>query len=135
MNKQKQIEEYKQKIAKLEVEIRLEGEKNIWIKIPELKIEITNKQMFNGKTYPEILKEVKEEEIASYELMQKLRNSGKYDFLKEFWVFVPNPDLISKKNNYIARFGAFSGSADLFCNWDASYSAPSLGVFLVRELK
>jgi hypothetical protein len=45
-----------------------------WIKIKSEGIEITNEQQFNGKTYSEILKEVKEEEIASYELLQRLRN-------------------------------------------------------------
>ena len=105
-----------------------------WIKIPENGIEITSTQQFNGKTYAEILKEVKEEEIADYPLLQELRNSGKYEFLKEFWVFVPNPDRISKNNGFLARFDAFSGWAVLICYRDPTNSNPSLGVFLVRKL-
>jgi len=106
-----------------------------WIKIKEEGIEITNKQQYNGKTYPEILKKVKEEEIASYELLQRLRNTKKYNFLKEFWIFVPNPDKRSKKRNCVAGFVADSDRADLYCNGLPYYSYPSLGVFLIRKLK
>jgi hypothetical protein len=105
-----------------------------WLKILKKGIEITTKQQFNGKTYSEILKEVKEEEIATYELLQELRNKD-YKFLKDFWVFVPNPDKVSKKNNYVARFGADSVRADLICDGGLSYLNFSLGVFLIRKLK
>lgn len=105
-----------------------------WIKIPEKGIEITSKQHFNGKTYAEILEEVEEEQIATYELLQELRNKG-YEFLKDFWVFVPNPDKISKENNYVAWFVAVSDRAGLDCDRDPSYSSSSLGVFLIRKIK
>jgi len=69
-----------------------------WIKIPEEGIEITDSQQYNGLTYSEILKKVKEEEIANYELLRKLRSTKKYKFLEDFLVFVPNPDENLKKN-------------------------------------
>lgn len=135
MNIQKQIQKTEKKLLKLKEKLKKEEEKNIWIKIPEKNIEITTKQQFNGKSYPEILKLVKEEEIADYLLLQELRNTGKYEFLKDFWVFVTNPDKISNKNKYIARFDANSDLANLYCLRDADNSYPSLGVFLVRKLK
>jgi len=106
-----------------------------YIKIPEEKISITNKQQFNGLTYLEILKKVDESEIASYELLQRLRNTGKYKFLKNFWVFVPNPDKKSKKDGYVARFFAGSGGAVLNCYRNPEDANPSGGVFLIKELK
>lgn len=106
-----------------------------WIKIKDKGIEITNEQQFNGLVYPEILTKVKESEIADYPLLQELRNTGKYNFLKDFWVFVPNPDKISKKNNYIARFSADSVRAGLSCSRIPDYSSSSLGVFLIRKIK
>ncbi|MFA5395233.1 MAG: hypothetical protein WC346_04365, partial [Methanogenium sp.] len=86
-----------------------------YIEVPELKIKITPKQQFNNKTYEEILKEVDESQIATYEILQKLRNisfkSGwkKYPFMKNFWVSIPNPDEISKSNGYVAGFDADDG--------------------------
>ena len=135
MNTQKQIDKKEEELKVLKEKLKKEQEKNIWLKIPEKNIEITTKQQFNGKTYPEILKEVKKSEIADYELLQELRNTGKYSFLKDFWVFVPNPDKISKKNNYVARFGAGSGGAGLGCDGYPGYSYSSLGVFLIRKIK
>lgn len=135
MNTKQQIEQTEKKLAELKNKLKEENNKSDWIKIPELKIEITNKQQFNGKTYDEILKLVKEEEIADYPLLQKLRNTGKYEFLKEFWVSVPNPDKISKDNNYCARFVADSGRAGLLRGRYRSYSDAGLGVFLIRSLK
>lgn len=106
-----------------------------WTSIGDNK-EISVKQQFNGKTYAEIKRALKKgEEIADYPLLQKLRNSGKFKFLKEFWVFVPNPDKISENDECVARFAAGSGWACLDCSRDASCSYSSLGVFIVRNLK
>ena len=104
-----------------------------WVKIPEKNIEITKEQQYNGLTYLEILKKVKESEIADYNLLRELRNKG-YEFLKSFWVFVPNPDKISKEKGDVASFFVDSW-ADLLCFRSPSDSDGSLGVFLVRSLK
>jgi len=109
--------------------------KTKYIKIKELGIEITPEQQFNGLTYKEILKKVKESEIATYEILQKIRNLGKYEFTKDFWVFVPNPDKISKDNGYVARFVANSSRAILDCEWGPEIAVASLGVFLYRKCK
>ena len=121
----------------------LENEKNKtqWIKISKTE-EISTIQLHNNKTYAEILKLLnKNERIADYTLLKDLRNEGfesnwtKYPFLKEFWVFVPQEDKISEKNNYVARFDADSGRAVLYCNGSPSGSNASLGVFVVRKVK
>lgn len=125
----KQIEDLQKQLKEIE-------DKDIWIEIPEERIMITKKQQFNGKTYSEIL-ELKEqdEEIASYELLQRLRNTGKYDFLKEFWVFVPNPDKVCREQGKVARFYAGSDWAGLDCDGYPEDADDSLGVFLVKKLE
>ena len=138
---QKQIEKKEKELKGLKEKLREENEKDIWLDIPEKGIKITNKLQFTGKTYPEILKEVDESEIADYPLLQDLRNEGfksnweKYGFLKDTWAFVPNPDEVSKSNGYVARFDVDSGYAYLDCYGDSDYSDSTLGVFLVKKLK
>ncbi len=106
------------------------------IKVPELGIKIIPILLFNGKIYSEILKEVSEEFIVPYEILQKLRNiafeSGweKYPFMKKFWVFVPNPDEVSKSNGYIAGFNADDDRVGMDCDGGPSNWNPDLGVFL-----
>jgi hypothetical protein len=74
-NIQDKINEKKKRIAKetndlkvLEEKQRQENEKDIWLEIPEKGIKITTKLQFTGKTYPDILKEVNESDIANYKL-------------------------------------------------------------------
>lgn len=138
MLNKKQIQE---KIEKLQSQLKvieakeLEKENKVdWVSIDKFKkgYEITNKQQFNNQTYEEILKQVKEEQIADYPLLQELRNSGEFNFLKDFWVFVPNPDIISKKS-YVVWLDAGSGGAFLGCGGNPTYRYSSLGVFLVRR--
>ncbi len=138
---QKQIETKEKELKGLKEKLREENEKDIWLEISEKGIKITNKLQFTGKTYPEILKEVDEGEIADYNLLQELRNEGfksnweKYGFLKDTWAFVPNPDEVSKANGYVARFYVNSVYADLDCVRGSVNSDSSLGVFLVKKLK
>jgi len=115
---------------------KTEVEKFNFIEVPELGIKITPVQYFNGKIYSEIFEEVDESQIATYEILQKLRNisfeSGwkEYPFMKSFWVFVLNPDNVSKANGYFARFVAYSGGAFLDCYRYPSGGCSGLGVFL-----
>ena len=107
-----------------------------WLKISKNK-KISAKQMHNGKTYQECLDLLKENEtIADYPLLQKLRNSNKFGkYFKNFWVFVPHPDKITKSNNYIARFDANSVRSYLVCSRGPTDTVSSLGVFIVRQIK
>ncbi len=138
---QKQIETKEKELKNLKAKQKEENEKDIWLEIPERGIKITNKLQFTGKTYSEILNEVNESEIADYQLLQELRNEGfksnwdKYEFLKDTWAFVPDPDEVSKANGYVARFVVDSDCADLYCGRDSDDSDPALGVFLVKKIK
>lgn len=135
----KEIREAENKVKELKAKKLQESQKLKWLDIPELKISILTKLQFKGKTYPQILNEVKEEQIADYPLLQELRNQGfksnwkKYSFLKSFSAFVPNPDEVSKSNGYVARFSADSG----YAYWDfgegSRYSYSCRGVFLIKK--
>ena len=137
---EEKVKAEEKKLKELKEKFRQEQEKDIYLKIPEKEIMITTKLQFKGKTYPEILKEVDESKIADYNLLQELRNEGfksgwkKYGFLEDFWAFVPNPDEVSKSNNYVARFVAGSGYAVLYCCCDSGDSNSALGVFLVKKI-
>ncbi len=133
---QKQIEEAEKKLK----ELKTKSMENIWVEIPEKGIAITNKPQYLGKTYPEVLKKVDESEIADYSLLQELRNEGyksnwkKYGFLKDAWVFVPNPDEVSKSNDRVAGFGMDSDGAYLDCGVDSDNCYSSLKVFLIKKI-
>ena len=137
---QEEINKTEKKLKELKEKKRQESEKDIWLEIPEKGIKITTKLQFTKKTYPEILKEVDENEIANYPLLQELRNEGfksnweKYGFMKDTWAFVPNPDEVSKANGYVARFYANLDYADLDCSGYSDNSDSSLGVFLIKKI-
>lgn len=135
-----QIEKKESELKDLRSELRELENEDSWLEIPEKGIKITTKLQFTNKTYPEILEEVDESEIADYDLLQELRNKGfnskwkEYAFLKKFWAFVPNPDEVSKSNGYVARFCAYSDGAGLDCFEDSGGSNSALGVFLVKKI-
>ena len=131
---QSQIEKQEQKLNELKSKFKAQSEKLIteWTSIS--KTEEISKQVYNEKTYAEILTLLRKgERIADYPLLQELRNSGKYEFLKDFWVFVPNPDKISLDNKYVAGFSAGSGGAGFSCDRDPDSRDAGLGVFVVRR--
>lgn len=137
---QEQIDKKEKELKELKEKQRAESEKDIWLEIPEKGIKITTKLQFTNKTYPDILKEVDESEIADYPLLQDLRNEGynsnweKYGFLKDTWAFVPNPDKVSKANGRVARFNMNSGDAYLDCWFISGNSGSALGVFLIKKI-
>lgn len=132
MNKE-QLLKQKEEIEKQLKEIELQEE---YIEVPELGIKITKCQKFNNKSYEEILKEVDESKIATYEILQKLRNIAfksnwkKYSFMKNFWVWVPNNDEASKLKGNVSRFGADPDGAVLGSDRGPSGGVPDIGVFL-----
>ena len=135
---QKKIDVAEEKLKQLKEQLQKESEKNDWIKIPELKVEIQTKIHHKDKTYAECEKDLSEGElIPTYEQIQWLRNSkykGQLN-LDDSYEFVQNPDNISKENGYVARFFAYSDCAYLLCDWDSSYSDGCLGVRFVRRTK
>ncbi len=135
---QKKIDEAEDKLKQLREQLKKESEKNDWIKIPELKIEVQTKIHHKSKTYAECEKDLSEgESIPTYEQIQWLRNSKYKDQLNldDSYEFVQNPDDISKENGYVARFCAGSDCAYLYCGRDSSYSDGDLGVRFVRRTK
>lgn len=133
-----QIDEQIEKLNKKKQEILAKQEtkedKIIYTKIPELGIEVSQ-QIYNDKTYADILKIVKEEQIVDSNTLFKLRKlTDKYPQFKNFWVFVPNPDKVSKDNNFVAVFGADSNWAILDCYWNPTDTDTGLGVFLWRKI-
>ena len=126
---EKQINK-KKELKKMEEKFKQQNEVGDWYEYKK-GWEISTKQQYNGKTYSQILKLVKEENIADYPLLQELRNKS-LNFLEEFWVFVPNPDKISKEK-FVAGFYASSGRAGFICYRYPTITYPCLGVFVVRK--
>lgn len=126
---------FKYKLEKTKEKEQEVNDKVEWITISSEE-QITSKPIHLGKTYQECIDLLKEgERIADYPLIQKLRNSEEFQkYFKDFWVFVPNPDYISLKNKYVARFYADSDGADLGCGGNPAYTYSSLGVFVVRQI-
>jgi hypothetical protein len=133
MNK---IETLKKQREEIDKKIKEEESKTLYIEVPELGIKIIPKQMFNNKIYSKILNEVDESQIATYDILQKLRNISfksnwkKYPFMKSFWVVVPNPDEYEKSKGSVAGFYASDGGSGLGCDRVPSDGDSGLGVFL-----
>ena len=133
---QQKIEETEKKLKELRGQLKKETDKTEWLYISELKIEVQTKIHHKSKTYAECEKDLsKGESIPIYEQIQWLRNSKYRDQLNllDTWEFVQNPDNISKENNYVARFFAYSGYAYLDCYWVSDDSDSALGVRFVRK--
>ena len=135
---QEKIEKKEEELKELKDKLKKEQEKDIseWIYIPELKIEVQIKIHHKNKIYSECEKDLsKGESIPTYEQIQWLRNSKYKDQLNldDTWEFVQNPDNISKENNYVARFCAYSDYANLICYRDSDGSISTLGVRFVRK--
>jgi hypothetical protein len=140
MNKLKQqIEQTEQKLAELKAKLVNESNKQEWIYIPELKIEVEKAIHHKGKSYNDLVKEFGEkyleEHLLTYAQIQWLRNSKycKSLGLIDTWEFVKQEDNISKKNKYVARFGAGSLWAGFGCNGYPQDAVASLGVRFCRK--
>jgi len=135
---QQKIDEAEKKLNQLKEQLKKEQDKSEWIKIPELNIEIQTKIHHKDKTYAECEKDLsKGESIPTYEQIQWLRNSKYKDQLnlEDTYEFVQNPDNISRKNGYVARFFAGSYFAGLVCGLYSSFSYSFLWVRFVRRTK
>lgn len=134
---QKQIEKKEKELKELREQLKKETDKSEWLFIPELKIEVQTKIHHKNKTYADCEKDLSEgESIPTYEQIQWLRNSKYKDQLNllDTREFVQNPDKISKENNYVARFYAYSDVAYLDCCRYSSNAYSYLGVRFVRKI-
>ena len=132
-------EKLDKQIAELEAKELLEKNK-VTTKIVKLScgtFEVEIKIHHFNKTYAECEKDCpKGWEIATYPILQELRNTQPEDFdLINTWEFCQNADVISKKNKYVARFIAYSDGANLSCGRVPSYTYSALGVRFVRRIK
>ncbi len=108
------------------------------LEISELNIIIEKNIHHKNKTYAECEKDCpKGWQIPTYKILQWLRNSEYRDELNllDTWEFMQNPDDISKKNGYIARFIVNSDRGRLYCDGDASYFLNDFGVRYMKILK
>lgn len=111
-------------------------EKQEWLKIPELGLEIETKLHDKGK----VLKDIKIPRgcrlAKTYEMMHIFHFKKYADKLikangGEFWSYAENVEWLKKK--YVVVFWAVSDWACLYCDWSPSISSSSLGVVFVRE--
>jgi hypothetical protein len=108
--------------------------------IKEMGIEIEMEIHHNNKIYAECEKDCPEGwEIATYPILQELRNNPKYREklnLEITWEFVQNPDTFSKQAGRVARlYAPTSDRAGLYCGGVPSDSYDCLGVRYMRRLK
>ena len=136
----------KNKVKKIsENVIEFDGERYIkedskgWLDIPELKISVEIEVHDKNKSWDELNLSKREKELLTAEQCIWLANSKYAKELKmdgsssEDDFFIQQPFNLSRKNDYVAGFYAYSGYANLYCyrNSDGSYS--TLGVRFVRK--
>ena len=100
-------------------------------KFKKLNIEVDFEQKFNGKKLSEIkipkgwrlLRLNELEEVMNYLIKNNLG----------IWSYFEQP--IKRFKDEVARFGADSGYAVLYCGRDSDYSDSYLGVIFARDLK
>ncbi len=107
-------------------------------KVKELGIEVTKKQEQNGLNFKDIKIPKGFRLIKATEMMRFWDNKTFRDTLmknnnNDLWFFIEN--LIIYKKKSVARFFAYSVSADLFCGRNPGCSDPGLGVVFVKEIK
>ncbi len=138
---EQQIKEAEEKLKELKQKKFKEENKKDFIYIKELGIEIQKEIHHKNKSYDDLVKEFGEkfleENLPTYSELQALRNlenKGKYKLgLIDTWEFVKQEDEISKKNGYVARFGADSGCCNLNCGRSSDVPYSDLGVRFIKR--
>ncbi len=119
----------------------IEEDQGKWLDIPKLKISIEIEVHDKDKSWDELGLKDREKELLTAEQCIWLANSKYAKKLKmdgssnsdDF--FIQQPFNLSRKNNYVAGFGAGSGCADLNCDRYSDDSNSTLGVRFVRKIK
>ena len=112
-----------------------------WLDIPELKISVEIEVHDKNKSWDELGLKDREDELLTSEQCIWLANSKYAKTLKmdgsstkdDF--FIKQPFNLSRKNGYVAWFGADSYCAVLDCGMNSSYSYSDLGVRFIRRMK
>ena len=110
-----------------------------WLDIPELNISVEIEVHDKNKSWDELNLSEKEDQLLTAEQCIWLANSKYVKQLKmdgssrkdDF--FIKQPFDLSRKNNYVAWFYAYSGYADLGCCGDSVDSSSYLGVRFCRK--
>ena len=125
--------------------IELDGERYIkedskgWLDIPELNISVEIEVHDKDKSWDELELSKREKELLTAEQCIWLANSKYAKELKmdgsssEDDFFIQQPFNLSRKNNYVAWFYAYSDYANLYCNGDSGDSSSTLGVRFLRK--
>lgn len=137
-NKVKRIDE---KTIEVNGERYTKQDSSGWLKIPELGIEVEIQVHDKDMSWDDLNLKGREKELLTAEQCIFLANSKYAKELKmdgsssndDF--FIQQPFNLSRKNGYVARFGADSGFADLDCGGVSVFSYSSLGVRFVRPFK
>ena len=126
--------------------IEVDGERYVredskgWLDIPELKISVEIEVHDKNKSWDDLKLGERESELLTAEQCIWLANSKYAKQLKmdgsstkdDF--FIQQPFELNRKNGYVARFGMYSGGADLGCWVDSGGSDSALGVRFVRKI-
>jgi len=135
-NKVKQISE---NIIEFDGERYIKEDSKGWLDIPELNISVEIEVHDKDKSWDDLNLSKREKELLTVEQCIWLANSKYAKTLKmdgsssndDF--FIQQPFNLSRKNNYVARFYAYSDFAGLGCDGSASGSYSDLGVRFLRK--
>ncbi|MDZ4331714.1 MAG: hypothetical protein U0945_14175 [Flavobacterium sp.] len=136
------IQQLKRKREELDKQIAEIENKNNWLAVPELNIEVEIKIHNKNKSWNDCLKEgiFKEEDLLTVEQFIFLANHKEYSkILKmdgssssdDFYIQQP----FNQNRNKVAVFVAYSGGAGLYCNRNPADRDESFGVRRCRKLK
>jgi len=118
-----------------------DDEDNIWVKIPELNIEVEKDVHDKNKSWNDLELNSREKELLTAEQAIWLSNSKYAKELKldgssnQDDFFIQQPFKLNRKNGLVARLDANSGRAYLACLRLPEDSASSFGVRFCRTLK
>ena len=134
-----QIKKINENIIELDGERYVKEDSGKWLDIPELNISVEIEVHDKNKSWDELKLSEKEKELLTVEQCIWLANSKYAKNLKmdgssssdDF--FIQQPFKLNRNNNYVARFYAGSGCADLYCDWVSDGSGSALGVRFIRK--
>ena len=112
-----------------------------WLDIPELGISVEIEVHDKNKSWDKLELSKKEDQLLNYDQCVKIANIPKYAKILKMDgssskddFFIKQPFDLSKKNGYVARFGADSDYCDLGCYGDSGGSYSNLGVRFAKKI-
>ena len=130
-----QIDKKIEELNKKKAELLAEQSKVKTLKIKELKIEVETQIHHKGEMFKEIIIPKGWRLLTANEIIFLFNNYAEQLNLEDTWEFIEQPFNLNKQKDYVARFGAVSGRADLICVRYPSDTGSSLGVRFCRSIK